>query len=142
MTRVLFVCVHNAGRSQMAKAFFNLLAMKRETEAVADSAGTAPGEKVNPLAVQAMAESGVNLEGEKPKQLTPALARNADRIITMGCGVEAGMCPAGTWITEDWNLPDPHGKPIEEVRNIRDLVRQRVEALIDQLAGRATNRGD
>src|SRR5688500_16070670 len=102
MQRILFVCVHNAGRSQMARAFFNALARQRGIDAVADSAGTAPGPAVNPAAVAAMAETGIPIEGEKPKQLTPALAGSADRIITMGCGVEAagtrgeavGGCPA------------------------------------------------
>jgi arsenate reductase len=138
MKRVLFVCVHNAGRSQMAEGFFNTLAKQRGLDAVAESAGTAPGERVNPTAAQAMAEVGVSLEGQEPKQLTPALAARADRIITMGCGVSAEMCPAGTYITEDWQLPDPHGQPIEVVRQVRDAVRERVEALLGEVAGAAT----
>jgi arsenate reductase len=140
--RVLFVCVHNAGRSQMARAYFNLLARSRDIDAVADSAGTAPGATVNPAAVQAMGEVGLDLAGAAPKLLTRALAREADRIITMGCGVEAGMCPAGTYISEDWNLPDPHGQPIEVVRQVRELVRERVEALLDEMAAaRNSHRG-
>src|SRR5688572_1427162 len=106
MTRVLFVCAHNAGRSQMAEAFFNQMARARGLAAVAESAGTAPGERVNPVVAQAMAEVGVNLRGQQPRRLTPDLAARADRIITMGCGVEAQMCPAGTYITENWGLPD------------------------------------
>lgn len=131
--KILFVCVHNAGRSQMAEAFFNRIAAERGLDAVAESAGTAPGERVNPAAAQAMAETGVTLGGHRPKPLTPELARTADRIITMGCGEEAAMCPAGTYISEDWELPDPHGQPIELVREVRDVVRKRVEALVDEL---------
>ena len=146
MKRVLFVCVHNAGRSQMAEAFFNRLAEERGLNAVAESAGTAPGERVNPQAAEAMAEIGISLEDHRPRPLTPALAAQADRIITMGCGVDAagthavGACPAGTYITEDWQLPDPHGQPIEAVRAVRDAVRQRVEALLDEIA--AEEQGD
>lgn len=134
MKRVLFVCVHNAGRSQMAEAFFNHLARQRELDAAAASAGTAPGERVNPVAVRAMAELGISLEGRQPRPLTPELAAQADRIITMGCGVEAEMCPAGTYITEDWQLPDPHGQSLESVRSIRDAVRERVTVLLDEIA--------
>lgn len=140
MKRVLFVCVHNAGRSQMAEAYFNRLARERSLDMEAVSAGTAPGERVNPVAATAMAEVGVSLDGHCPRPLTSALAAQADRIITMGCGVEAagthevGGCPAGTYITEDWQLPDPHGRPVEFVREVRDAVRQRVEALLDELA--------
>src|SRR5262249_58526229 len=113
---------------------------QRGRNAVAQSEGTAPGQQVNPVAAQAMAEVGISLEGRRPRQLTPALAAGADRIITMGCGVEAGMCPAGTYITEDWQLPDPHGQPIEVVRQVRDAVHARVEALLDELAPAATER--
>jgi arsenate reductase len=132
--RVLFVCVHNAGRSQMAEAFFNRLAGQMGLDAAAASAGTAPGERVNPVAARAMAEVGISLEGRQPRQLTPELAAQADRIITMGCGVEADMCPAGTYISEDWQLPDPHGQSLEAVRPIRDAVRKRVEALLEEIA--------
>jgi len=134
MKRILFVCVHNAGRSQMAKAFFNAFAQQRGLDAVAESAGTAPGQQVNPAAVTVMAEAGVPITGQRPKPLTPELAREADRIITMGCGVDADMCPAGTYLSEDWQLPDPNGQPLPEVRRIRDAVRERVEALVDELA--------
>jgi arsenate reductase (thioredoxin) len=135
---VLFVCVHNAGRSQMAEAFFNKLAKERGLEAAAVSAGTAPGQRVNPVVAQAMAEVGVSLEGRRPRQLTPELAAASDRIITMGCGVEAEMCPAGTYITEDWQLRDPHDQPIEVVRELRDAVRQRVVALLDEIDAEGT----
>src|SRR5687768_17367897 len=123
MKTVLFVCVHNAGRSQMAEAFFNQLARQRGLNARAKSAGTAPGGQINPVAVQAMEELGVSMADHHPKPLTPEMAEAAERIITMGCGVEAGMCPAGTYISEDWGLPDPHGQGIEGVRHVRDAVR-------------------
>jgi arsenate reductase len=134
MTRILFVCVHNAGRSQMAEAFFNRLAKERGLDAAAESAGTEPGAQINPIAAQVMAEAGVSLEGHRPRPLTPARAAEADRIITMGCGVDADTCPAGVYITEDWQLPDPHGQPPEVARDIRDQVRQRVELLVAELS--------
>lgn len=134
--RILFVCVHNAGRSQMAEAFFNHLARERGVDAMGLSAGTAPGGQVNPGAVEAMAEAGIDMEGQQPKPLTPEMAAQADRIITMGCGVEADMCPAGTYISEDWGLPDPHGRSTEGVRPVRDAVRERVAALLDELGGK------
>lgn len=137
MPSVLFVCIHNAGRSQMAAAFFNELARSRGLELRADSAGTDPGPNVNPMAVQAMAESGIDLTAQRPRLLTPTLAAEAGRIITMGCGVEADMCPAGTYISEDWGLPDPHGRGIETVRQVRDAVRERVVALVDEMAAAA-----
>lgn len=130
---VLFVCVHNAGRSQMAEAFFNRLARERGLDARAESAGTAPGGQVNPVVAAAMEEAGVSLAGHQPKQLTPRMAAPSDRIITMGCGVAAEMCPAGTYVSEDWGLPDPHGSGIDAVRPIRDAVRERVAALVDEL---------
>jgi len=138
MSEVLFVCVHNAGRSQMAEAFFNQIARERGLEVKAESAGTAPGERINPVAAAAMAEMGISMEGHRPKLLTPEGAAAAGRIITMGCGVEADMCPAGTYISEDWGLPDPHGQGLESVREVRDAVRRKVEALVDELAGSAT----
>jgi len=128
---VLFVCVHNAGRSQMAEAFFNRLAKGR---ARAISAGTKPGEKVNPVVVQAMKEVGIDISGNKPKMLTFEMIEKADRMITMGCGEDAaGLCPAGFIETEDWALDDPSGKPIEEVRKIRDEIKTRVAALLETL---------
>ena len=133
MKRILFVCVHNAGRSQMAEAFFNRLAEERGLAARAESAGTAPGGQVNPMAAAAMAEVGIDMTSHHPKLLTPELAAGSDRIITMGCGVEAEMCPAGTYINEDWGLPDPHGQQLEGVRPVRDAVRERVAALVAEL---------
>jgi protein-tyrosine-phosphatase len=117
----------------MAEAFFNQIAGERGLKVRALSAGTAPGGQVNPMAVQAMAEAGISLASHAPKLLTPELAAESDRIITMGCGVEAGMCPAGTYISEDWGLPDPHGQSLEGVRPVRDAVRERVTTLIDEL---------
>lgn len=134
MQRVLFVCVHNAGRSQMAEAFFNHLARDQGLEAEGVSAGTAPGGAVNPVAVEAMREVGIDMTSHHPKQLTPERANAADCILTMGCGVEADMCPAGTYISEDWGLPDPHGKGIEAVRPVRDAVREKVAGLIAELS--------
>ena len=128
--RVLFVCVHNAGRSQMAKALFNARAKELGLQAEADSAGTQPGLAVNPVAVEAMQEIGISLVGETPKLLTPELTNSADRIITMGCGVEASACPAGVYITEDWQLPDPHGQGALQVREIRDRIIERIDALL------------
>lgn len=134
MKPVLFVCVHNAGRSQMAEAFFNHLARERGLQFQAESAGTAPGERVNPMAAAAMEELGISLAEHRPKVMTPEMARESGRIITMGCGVEAEMCPAGTYISEDWGLPDPHGQGLEQVRTVRDAVRERVQTLLTELA--------
>lgn len=117
----------------MAEAFFNALAGQQELEARAVSAGTAPGGQINPVAAEAMAEIGLPMDGHTPKQLTPAMVAEATRVITMGCGVHADQCPAGTYITEDWGLPDPHGQGIEGVREVRDAVRVRVEALLGEL---------
>ncbi len=108
MKRVLFVCVHNAGRSQMAEAFLRQLA---DGKAEARSAGTAPGERVNPVAVQVMAERGISLDAHRPKLLTQELADWADRIITMGCGIDES-CPTVRTEVEDWGLPDPSGQPL------------------------------
>jgi arsenate reductase len=130
---VLFVCVHNAGRSQMAEGFFNALAAERGVDVRASSAGTAPGERINPTAVEVMAEIGISLDGA-PQLLTPELATASGRVITMGCGVTEAMCPAGTYLGEDWGLPDPHGQDAAQVRTVRDAVRARVEALLDELS--------
>ena len=129
MKTVLFVCVHNAGRSQMAEAFFNRLAAGR---AQAISAGTMPAERVHPEVVEAMAEVGIDLSRQKPKLLTPEMIEEASRIITMGCSVEE-VCPAVFVPSEDWELEDPKGQPIEKVRAIRDEIRRRVEALVEEM---------
>jgi arsenate reductase len=129
MRTVLFVCVGNAGRSQMAEAFFNQLAGEK---ARAVSAGTKPAGAVDPRTVEVMREVGVDISAAKPKALTMEMLEQADRVITMGCGVE-GVCPASFVETEDWQLEDPKGKPIEEVRRIRDEIRARVLKLLDRL---------
>jgi arsenate reductase len=129
MKSVLFVCVHNAGRSQMAEAFFNQIAKGR---AEAMSAGTEPAEKVNPMVVEAMREVGVDIGRRKPKTLTFEMLEKADRVVTMGCSVDKA-CPASFVPTEDWELEDPEGRPIEQVRRIRDEIKARVETLVGEL---------
>ena len=124
--RVIFACVHNAGRSQMAAAWFNHLADAAHPPAV--SAGTAPGERVHPEVLAAMNEVGIDLSSARPQKLTEELARNADLLITMGCGDACPYVP-GLRI-DDWPLEDPKGKPVERVREIRDEIRSRVEALL------------
>jgi arsenate reductase len=127
VTTVLFACVHNAGRSQMAAAFFNALADPMKARAL--SAGTRPGDRVHPEVVAVMKEVAIDLSGAPPTRLTPELAARAQMLITMGCGDE---CPYVAGATrDDWPLDDPKGRPIEEVRAIRDEVRTRVRALID-----------
>jgi len=126
VTTVLFACIHNAGRSQMAAAWFN--ALSDPTEAHAISAGTEPGARVHPEVVEAMREVGIDLSSAVPQRLTDALAQSAKLLVTMGCG-EA--CPAVPWLRRlDWALEDPKGKPIARVREIRDEVRRRVGYLI------------
>ena len=130
MKKVLFVCTHNAGRSQMAEAFFSKMAKGR---AKGISAGTRPSGKVNPVVVEAMREVGIDINRKKPKMLTLEMMESVDRVITMGCGTD-GVCPATFIPTEDWQLDDPEGKPIEQVRQIRDEVKTRVEKLIKELS--------
>ena len=131
MKTVLFVCIHNSGRSQMAEAFFNRAARGKHT---AISAGTQPAEKVNPIVAKAMNEVGIDISLNTPKALTIEMVQRADRMITMGCGDDAsGVCPAKIILTEDWALDDPKDKPIEEVRRIRDEVRARVDKLLAEL---------
>jgi arsenate reductase len=127
MKTILFACVHNAGRSQMAAAFFNMLVNREKARAL--SAGTQPGDRVHPAVVTAMNEAGVDLSGATMTRLAPELAQQADMLITMGCGDE---CPYVAGVErDDWPLDDPKGKPIEQVRAIRDEIRSRVETLID-----------
>jgi arsenate reductase len=128
MTTVLFACVHNAGRSQMAAAFFNQLA--DPARARATSAGTDPALRVHELVAQCMREVGIELEGVRPTRLTPEIAQSADLLVTMGCG-EA--CPHVTGLRkEDWTLRDPKGLSLDDVRSIREDVRARVRDLIDR----------
>jgi arsenate reductase len=131
---VLFVCVHNAGRSQMAEAFVNRLATERGLPVRARSAGTVAGERVNPVAQAVMEEIGIPMDGQTPKQLTQEMADASDRLITMGCGVDASACPARIYISEDWGLDDPAGQPVEKVREIRDQIRSRVDLLLNEYA--------
>lgn len=131
--QVLFVCVHNAGRSQMAEALFNWEAKLRGVDAAAESAGTLAGKQLNPAAVEAMAEIGIAMNGQAPKMLSQKMADQADRIITMGCGVDSNACPAKFLVTEDWGLDDPAGQSIEIVRRIRDEIRERVVTLLEDL---------
>jgi arsenate reductase (thioredoxin) len=126
MKTILFACVHNAGRSQMAAAWFNQLADSSKARAI--SAGTNPGPHVHPEVVAAMREVGVDLAGASTTKLTPELAAQAQLLVTMGCGDECPFVPGAK--RDDWPLEDPKGKPIEKVREIRDDIRERVRSLI------------
>jgi arsenate reductase len=126
MNTVIFACIHNAGRSQMAAAWFNALADAEKARAV--SAGTDPGTRVHPEVMEAMKEVGIDLSGRIPQKLTDALARGAQMLITMGCGEQCPVVPGLR--RDDWPLDDPKGKPIARVREIRDDVRTRVLALL------------
>jgi arsenate reductase len=128
MTTVLFACVHNAGRSQMAAALFNQLADPARARAV--SAGTQPGARVHPEVVDVMLELGVDLSAAGTTKLTADVAREAQWLITLGCGDECPVVPGAK--RDDWPLEDPKGKPLLQVRAIRDDIRQRVEALVLQ----------
>jgi arsenate reductase (thioredoxin) len=132
---VLFLCVHNAGRSQMAAALLTRRAGDRVT---VHSAGSAPGETLNPAVVAAMAELGIDISAQQPKGLTDDMARDADVVVTMGCGDACPVYPGKRYI--DWDLPDPAGKALEEVRPIRDDIATRVDALLGELL-QASNRG-
>ncbi len=126
MKTILFACVHNAGRSQMAAAWFDALADRARAQAV--SAGTAPAAQVHPEVVEVMKEVGIDLSGRQPRYLSSELAASASILITMGCG-EA--CPAVPGVRrDDWPLDDPKGQPLERVRRIRDEVKARVAALL------------
>ena len=125
---VLFVCVHNAGRSQMAAAFLSHLS---DGEVEVRSAGSEPADRVNPAAVAAMAEVGIDITAERPKILTDDAVRESDVVITMGCGDTCPFYPGKRY--EDWVLDDPAGKDVAAVRPIRDEIRRRVEALLDDL---------
>jgi len=130
MFTVIFACVHNAGRSQMAAAFFNQLADPQKARAL--SAGTQPGERVHPEVQATMLEAGIDLSHARPQKLTEELARQASLLITMGCGDNCPFIPGLR--LEDWPLRDPKGLPTEEVRTIRDEIRRRIEALIHREA--------
>jgi arsenate reductase len=128
VARVLFVCLHNAGRSQMSQALFERAADGRHEAA---SAGTTPGERVHPEVVEAMSELGVDLSARRPRGLTREMAEWADVVVTMGCGDECPYIPGKRYI--DWDLTDPSGLPLDEVRRIRDDIAGRVRALVAEL---------
>ena len=127
MKKVLFVCVENAGRSQMAEAFANRYG---EGKLIASSAGNKPADKVNPVVVDAMKEKDIDISANKPKLITFQMAQEPDLIVTMGCN-DQGICPGPFFKpTVDWKLEDPKGKPIEKVKEIRDEIERRVQKLI------------
>ncbi|HEY8997608.1 MAG TPA: arsenate reductase ArsC [Edaphobacter sp.] len=128
MLKVIFACVHNAGRSQMAAAFFNHLADPLKANAV--SAGTEPGERIHPEVLSAMQEIGIDLSHAKPQKLTEELAKEAQLLITMGCGDKCPYVPGLR--RDDWPLRDPKGLPASEVRAIRDEIKDRVTELVDR----------
>lgn len=130
MARVLFVCLHNAGRSQMSQALFERAAGAAHTAA---SAGTIPAEHVHPEVVEVMRELGIDLAGRRPQMLTRELAEQADLIVTMGCGDECPYIPGKRYL--DWDLPDPAGRPIAEVRATRDEIERRTADLLKELNG-------
>lgn len=136
MKKVIFVCIHNSGRSQMAEAFAKRLGVG---VIAAESAGTLPADAINPVAVDAMKEIGYDMSGQHPKILTDEMANGADLVVTMGCGVDleeaskGGVCPVVSAPSEDWGLEDPKGKPIDTVRRIRDEIKTRVEDLVRRM---------
>ena len=127
---VLFVCVHNAGRSQMAAALLDHYA---EGRVHVRSAGSTPADEINPAVISVMGELDVDLSKEFPKPLTAEVVEAADVVVTMGCGDACPIFPGKRYL--DWDLPDPHGKPVEQVRPIRDEIARRVRALVDELVG-------
>src|ERR687885_1186390 len=128
MATALFVCLHNAGRSQMSAALFDRAAGGRHH---ALSAGTAPAERVHPEVVEVMRELDIDLSDRRPRRLTPELAEHADVLVTMGCGDECPYVPGKRYI--DWDLPDPKGRPLDEVCATRDDIAARVDALVSEL---------
>jgi arsenate reductase len=126
---VLFVCVHNAGRSQMAAGYLQALAGDRVDVL---SAGSEPKDQINPIAIQAMAEEGIDIAGNQPKVLTTEAVRDSDVVITMGCGDACPIFPGKRY--EDWELTDPAGRGIEDVRPIRDDIKGRIQALLAEIA--------
>ena len=135
MARVLFVCLQNAGRSQMSRALFDRAAGGRHSS---ESAGTRPADRVHPEVVEVMAEAGADLSGTRPKALTHAAAERADVVVTMGCGDECPYVPGKRYV--DWDLPDPNGLDIAAVRAIRDDIEQRVAGLVADLEGPVSGR--
>ena len=135
LPEVLFVCVHNAGRSQMAAG---LLERKGQGQVRVISAGSEPADRLNPAVVEAMDEVGIDISAERPKKLEDGMVRESDVVITMGCGDACPIYPGKRY--EDWDLEDPSGKDLETVRGIRDRISQRVDALLRDLRGRADAR--
>jgi arsenate reductase (thioredoxin) len=125
MASVLFVCLHNAGRSQMSQALLERTAAGAHT---ALSAGTKPAERVHPVVVQVMREIGIDLSARQPQLLTRELSERADIVVTMGCGDECPYIPGKRYI--EWDLPDPQGRPLDEVRAIRDDIARRIDSLL------------
>ena len=128
MKQVLFVCVENACRSQMAEGFLSALAAGKAT---AKSAGGNPAERVNPLALEVMSEVGIDISRQKPKVITAEMINESDKVILMGCGRDA--CPTAPREVEDWGIEDPVGKGIEKFREVRDIIRGKVEELLTEL---------
>jgi arsenate reductase (thioredoxin) len=133
MAHVLFVCLHNAGRSQMSEALFERAAQGRHSAA---SAGTRPAERVHPQVVEAMRELDIDLAGRRPKGLDRELGAQADVVVTMGCGDECPYIPGTRYL--DWDLQDPSGRPLEQVRAIRDDIARRVDDLLAELDAQAS----
>jgi arsenate reductase len=131
---VLFLCTHNAGRSQMALGFFDRLAGDR---AIAYSGGSEPADQINPAAVAVMAEKGIDITGEHPKRWTDEMVEAADVVVTMGCGDTCPFIPGRRY--EDWTLPDPAGQPIAAVRPVRDEIEARVRELLSSLGVTVTS---
>ena len=128
MANVLFVCLHNAGRSQMSRALFERAADGRHS---AQSSGTQPGNRIHPAVVEAMDEVGIDLRGIEPRKLSDEQAQWADVVVTMGCGDECPYIPGKRYL--DWELPDPKGLPLERVRELRDEIGRRVDDLVSEL---------
>ena len=137
MATALFVCLHNAGRSQMSAALFERAARGRHH---ALSAGTQPGERVHPEVVAVMRELGIDLSGAVPRKLTRELVERADVVVTMGCGDECPYIPGKRYL--DWDLPDPKGRPVAEVRATRDDIVRRIDELVAALDGGPARRRD
>jgi len=137
MARVLFVCLHNAGRSQVSQALFERAAGTRHE---AESAGTTPAERVHPEVIEVMREIGIDLGDRVPRRLTREIAERADVLVTMGCGDECPYVPGARYI--DWDLSDPQGRPIEEVRQTRDVIAERVGVLVSELERTPTGARD
>jgi protein-tyrosine-phosphatase len=133
MANVLFVCLHNAGRSQMSRALFERDAVGRHA---ATSAGTEPAERVQPEVVEVMREIGVDVADQQPRLLTRALAEQADVVVTMGCGDRCPYIPGRRYL--DWDLPDPKGRSLDDVRGTRDEIARRVSSLLDELEAPAS----